>query len=56
MDICQSVMASFFVRAALGQYQLNTPEQLLNLLAFIKSGGGRKPVHLTLQEVFAGPP
>jgi RNA polymerase sigma-70 factor (ECF subfamily) len=33
MDICQSVMASFFVRAALGQYELNTPEQLLKLLA-----------------------
>ena len=33
MDICQSVMASFFVRAALGQYELNTPDQLLRLLA-----------------------
>jgi RNA polymerase sigma-70 factor (ECF subfamily) len=33
MDICQSVLASFFVRTALGQYELNTPEQLLNLLA-----------------------
>jgi RNA polymerase sigma-70 factor (ECF subfamily) len=33
MDICQSVLASFFVRAALGQYQLDTPEQLLKLLA-----------------------
>jgi len=33
MDICQSVMASFFVRAALGQYELNTPDQLLKLLA-----------------------
>jgi RNA polymerase sigma-70 factor (ECF subfamily) len=33
MDICQSVMASFFVRAALGQYELDTPEQLLKLLA-----------------------
>src|ERR1700676_1254496 len=33
MDICQSVMASFFVRAALGQYELNAPEQLLKLLA-----------------------
>jgi len=33
MDICQSVLASFFVRAALGQYELNTPEQLLSLLA-----------------------
>jgi RNA polymerase sigma-70 factor (ECF subfamily) len=33
MDICQSVMASFFVRAALGQFELETPEQLLRLLA-----------------------
>jgi RNA polymerase sigma-70 factor (ECF subfamily) len=33
MDICQSVMASFFVRAALGQYELETPTQLLKLLA-----------------------
>jgi RNA polymerase sigma-70 factor (ECF subfamily) len=32
MDICQSVLASFFVRAALGQYELSTPEQLLRLL------------------------
>jgi RNA polymerase sigma-70 factor (ECF subfamily) len=32
-DVCQSVLASFFVRAALGQYQLDTPEQLLRLLA-----------------------
>ena len=33
MDICQSVMASFFVRAALGQYELESPAQLLKLLA-----------------------
>src|SRR4029079_15059120 len=33
MDICQSVMASFFVRTALGQFQLETPDQLLKLLA-----------------------
>jgi RNA polymerase sigma-70 factor (ECF subfamily) len=33
MDICQSVLASFFVRAALGQYELDKPEQLLKLLA-----------------------
>src|SRR5262249_13118243 len=33
MDICQSVLASFFVRAALGQYELDQPEQLLKLLA-----------------------
>src|SRR6516165_5183365 len=32
MDICQSVLASFFVRAALGQYELDRPEQLLKLL------------------------
>jgi RNA polymerase sigma-70 factor (ECF subfamily) len=32
-DICQSVLASFFLRAASGQYQLETPEQLLKLLA-----------------------
>jgi RNA polymerase sigma-70 factor (ECF subfamily) len=31
-DICQSVLASFFVRAALGQYDLDSPEQLLALL------------------------
>jgi RNA polymerase sigma-70 factor (ECF subfamily) len=31
-DICQSVLASFFVRAALGRYELGTPEQLLQLL------------------------
>ena len=34
-DICQSVMASFFVRAALGQYEVETPAQLLNLLTAI---------------------
>lgn len=33
MDICQSVLASFFVRAALGQYELETPDQLMRLLA-----------------------
>ena len=32
MDVCQSVLASFFVRAASGQYDLETPEQLRNLL------------------------
>jgi RNA polymerase sigma-70 factor (ECF subfamily) len=32
LDVCQSVLASFFVRAALGQYELNKPEQLLKLL------------------------
>jgi RNA polymerase sigma-70 factor (ECF subfamily) len=32
MDICQSVFGSFFVHAALGDYDLGTPEQLLGLL------------------------
>ncbi len=31
-DICQSVMASFFLRAASGQYELERPDQLLRLL------------------------
>ena len=34
-DICQSVLASFFIRTALGQYELDSPQQLLNLLAAI---------------------
>jgi RNA polymerase sigma-70 factor (ECF subfamily) len=33
MDVCQSVLASFFVRAAAGQYDLDQPEQLVKLLA-----------------------
>src|SRR5262249_19119170 len=32
MDVCQSVLASFFVRAAAGQFELDQPEQLLRLL------------------------
>jgi DNA-directed RNA polymerase specialized sigma24 family protein len=32
MDICQSVLASFFLRAAAGQYDLHEPEQLVALL------------------------
>src|ERR1700730_8956787 len=32
VDICQSVLASFFVRAALGQYELEEPNQLIRLL------------------------
>ena len=32
MDICQSVFSSFFARAALGQYDLDQPAQLLRLL------------------------
>lgn len=32
MDICQSVLGNFFVRAALGQFELETPDQLVKLL------------------------
>jgi RNA polymerase sigma-70 factor (ECF subfamily) len=32
LDVCQSVLLSFFVRVASGQYDLDTPEQLLRLL------------------------
>jgi RNA polymerase sigma-70 factor (ECF subfamily) len=32
MDICQSVLGNFFVRAAAGQFDLHQPEQLLKLL------------------------
>lgn len=32
MDICQSVMGSFFLRAALGEYDLGRPEDLIRLL------------------------
>src|SRR5215471_1041902 len=33
MDVCQSVMAVFFVRVAAGQFELEGPEDLLKLLA-----------------------
>jgi RNA polymerase sigma-70 factor (ECF subfamily) len=32
MDVCQSVLASFFVRAAAGQYDIQEPGQLIALL------------------------
>jgi RNA polymerase sigma-70 factor (ECF subfamily) len=32
MDVCQSVFGSFFVHAALGDYDLATPEEVLGLL------------------------
>jgi RNA polymerase sigma-70 factor (ECF subfamily) len=33
MDVCQSVLGNFFVRAATGQFELDRPEQLIALLA-----------------------
>jgi RNA polymerase sigma factor (sigma-70 family) len=41
MDVCQSVFGSFFIHAALGDYELATPEQLLGLLV---SMGRRKVI------------
>src|SRR5438552_3606161 len=35
MDVCQSVLASFFVRTAAGQYDLDRPDQLVSLLVTI---------------------
>jgi RNA polymerase sigma factor (sigma-70 family) len=35
LDICQSVLASFFTGLALGQYEVDSPEQLVKLLAAI---------------------
>jgi RNA polymerase sigma-70 factor (ECF subfamily) len=35
MDVCQSVLGTFFVRAAAGQYDLDEPAQLLKLLVAI---------------------
>jgi RNA polymerase sigma factor (sigma-70 family) len=32
MDVCQSVLANFFIRAAAGQFDLDDPAQLLKLL------------------------
>src|SRR5262245_52196884 len=32
MDVCQSVLASFFLRAVAGQYNLRDPAQLVALL------------------------
>lgn len=33
MDVCQSVLGTFFARATVGQFSLDTPEQLLKLLS-----------------------
>src|SRR6266481_6255167 len=32
MDICQSVLANFFVRVASGQFEIDTPGELVKLL------------------------
>ncbi len=35
MDVCKSVLATFFIRAAAGQFNLQKPEQLVRLLVGI---------------------
>lgn len=35
MDVCQSVLASFFVRTALGEFDLAEPKQLIGLLVIM---------------------
>ncbi len=45
MDICQSVFASFFVRTAAGQFDIEEPEQLLKLLVAIARNKLAKQVH-----------
>jgi RNA polymerase sigma-70 factor (ECF subfamily) len=47
IDVCQSVLASFFVRAALGQYDLDSPDQLLKLLGQMAR---HKVIDLTRQQ------
>ena len=37
MDICQSVLANFFTRAAAGQFDIETPEQLVRLLVSMRA-------------------
>src|SRR5437868_13055213 len=46
-DVCQSVLANFFVRAAAGQFDLDRPEQLLGLLATMARN---KVTNLALRE------
>jgi RNA polymerase sigma-70 factor (ECF subfamily) len=49
MDICQSVLANFFVRAAAGQFNLEDPTHLLKLLVTMArnrlTGHARKPAN-----------
>ncbi len=63
MDICQSVLGSFFVRTALGQYDLKTPEQLLKLLVSMsrkkvadhaREAGAARRDYTRVQEKMAG--
>ncbi len=58
VDVCQSVLASFFVRAALGQYELDQPEQVTKLLTVMARnklvGHARKRRPEPLEQVLGG--
>jgi RNA polymerase sigma factor (sigma-70 family) len=53
MDVCQSVLGSFFARAALGQFEIDKPEQVMRLLVTMARNKlatqARKP-HIRRQE------
>jgi RNA polymerase sigma-70 factor (ECF subfamily) len=51
LDICQSVLASFFVRASAGQYDLDEPSQLVALLVRMAQNklAGQARFHRRLQ-------
>ena len=43
MDVCQSVLASFFVRTAAGEYDLDSPQQLAGLLVQMARSSSLRP-------------
>src|SRR5207248_3750064 len=51
MDICQSVLGNFFVRAAAGQFDIDEPQQLLKLLVTMARNRlrdhARRPINRT---------
>jgi RNA polymerase sigma-70 factor (ECF subfamily) len=50
VDVCQSVLASFFVRLAAGQYDLESPQQLVGLLVRMAQNKLRTRVRFHYQE------
>src|SRR5262245_38595662 len=50
VDVCQSVLASFFVRVAAGQYDLESPQQLIGLLVRMAQNKLRTRVRFHYQE------
>jgi RNA polymerase sigma-70 factor (ECF subfamily) len=51
-DVCQSVLANFFVRAASGPFELGTPGQLVKLLVTVARN---RPLNHAKQQA-GGPP